>query len=98
MLLLYFSFCGSDIFSQELISGVINRYAKVNSISPGFVTVNPAQASQFTAGDYVLLIQMQGVGIQTIEDNSYGLNVQSKYGEPGGYEFLIVQSVIGRKY
>ncbi len=95
MLLLYFSFSSSDIFSQELINGVINRYAKVNSISPGFVTVNPIQASQFTAGDYVLLIQMQGVGIQTVEDNSYGLNVQSRYGEPGGYEFLIVQSVIG---
>ncbi len=95
MLLLNFSVSSIYVFSQELISGVVNRYAKVNSISPGFVTVDPAQASQFTAGDYVLLIQMQGVGIQTIEDNSYGLNVQSRYGEPGGYEFLIVQSVVG---
>ncbi len=35
---------------------------------------------------------MQGVGIQTIQ-GSYGINVQSVFGTPGGYELLIVQSV-----
>ena len=92
ILLFLFCFCFTDLNSQEVISGVINRYAKVNSVSPGFVVVSPAQASQFTAGDYVLLIQMQGVGIQTIQ-GSYGVNVQSVIGTPGGYEFLIIQSV-----
>ncbi len=77
---------------QENISGVINKYAKVNSISPGFLMVTPAQAAQFSTGDYVLLIQMQGVGIQTI-NGSYGENVQSVFGTPGGYEFLVVLSV-----
>ena len=92
ILLFLFCFSLTDLNSQEVISGVINRYAKVNSMSPGYVIVSPAQAAQFTAGDYVLLIQMQGVGIQTIQ-GSYGVNVQSVIGTPGGYEFLIIQSV-----
>lgn len=92
VILLFFCFAGSSISAQESISGVINRYAKVNSISPGYVIVAPAQASQFSTGDYVLLIQMQGVGIQTAQ-GSYGVNVQSIIGAPGGYEFLIIQAV-----
>lgn len=92
ILLLFFSFSSIAVKGQEEISGVINKYAKVNSISPGYVIVDPAQATQFSPGDYVLLIQMQGVGIQTV-DNSYGINVQSILGTPGGYEFLIVLSV-----
>ncbi|MCX6260758.1 MAG: hypothetical protein NTY95_07970, partial [Bacteroidia bacterium] len=92
MLLLMFSFSSVDLKSQETISGIINKYAKVNSISPGYVIVSPAQAAQFSVNDYVLLIQMQGVGIRT-DQGSYGINVQSRFGEPGGYEFLIVDSV-----
>jgi len=95
MLLILFSFSSSDIICQENINGIINKYAKVNSLGAGFVSVNPAEATQFSAGDYVMLIQMNGVGIQTVEDNSYGLTVQSKYGEPGAHEFLIIQSVAG---
>mgnify|MGYP001223038861 FL=1 len=78
---------------QEVIGGIVNSYAKVTSIGPGFVIVSdPAQAAQFSPNDYVLLIQMQGVGIQTVQ-GSYGENVQSVFGTPGGYEFLVVQSV-----
>jgi hypothetical protein len=92
MLLLLFSFCSIDLEGQETISGVINKYAKVNSISPGYVMVTPAQAAQFSAGDYVMLIQMQGVGILTVQD-FYGEVVQSVFGTPGAYEFLIILSV-----
>ena len=67
MLVLYIAGSSIQIHGQEEIGGIINHYAKVNSISPGLVTVTPAQASQFAAGDYVLLIQMQGVGIQTAQ-------------------------------
>ena len=81
------------LHGQENISGVINKFAKVNSFGPGYVIINDlAQISQFSAGNYVLMIQMQGVGIQTVQ-GSYGVNVQTKIGEPGGYEFLIIQSV-----
>ena len=78
--------------SQEEIGGIVNSYAKVTSIGSGYVTVSAAQAAQFHPDDYVLLIQMQGVGIQTTQ-GSYGVNVQSVYGTPGGYEFLKVLSV-----
>lgn len=92
MLLLIFSLSRIDLRSQEIISGIINKYAKVNSISPGFVFVPLSQVAQFSANDYVLLIQMQGVGIQTIQ-GSYGVNVQSLIGTPGAYEFLQILSV-----
>jgi hypothetical protein len=94
ILLIFFSFGSVTVTGQDNISGVINKYAKVNSINltPGFVVVDPAQAAQFATGDYVLLIQMQGVGIQTV-DGSYGINVQSSFGNPGEYEFLVVLSV-----
>ena len=92
ILLFLFSFISSAVKGQELISGVINRYAKVNSIGAGYVICDPAQASLFSAGDYVLLIQMQGVGIQT-DQGTYGVNVQSVLGTPGGYEFLKILSV-----
>jgi len=78
---------------QETIGGIINSYAKVNSLGAGYVIVGDlTQAAQFFPNDYVLLIQMQGVGIQTVQ-GSYGSNIQSIFGTPGGYEFLVVQSV-----
>ncbi len=78
---------------QEVIGGIINSYARVNSLGAGYVIVSDlTQAGQFYPNDYVLLIQMQGVGIQTVQ-GSYGENVQSVFGTPGGYEFLVVQSV-----
>ncbi|MBN2667188.1 MAG: gliding motility-associated C-terminal domain-containing protein [Bacteroidales bacterium] len=92
MLVLFIAGGSIQINGQEEIGGIINHYAKVNSISPGLVIVSPAQASQFAAGDYVLLIQMQGVGIQTAQ-GSYGVNVQSLIGTPGAYEFLQLLSV-----
>ena len=91
-ILLFFSAGDYYLLSQEVIDGVINRYAKVNTIGAGYVICTPAQITQYAAGDYVLLIQMQGVGIQTTQ-GAYGVNVQSQFGKPGGYEFLIIQAV-----
>lgn len=76
------------LLGQEQIHGVINAYAKVTNIGAGYVDVD--QAGSFSVGDYVLLVQMQGVGIQT---DPYGLYVQSRLGTPGGYELLVVNSV-----
>ncbi len=78
---------------SQVLNDTINKYARVNSLGPDYVIINDlVQISQFAAGDTVLLIQMQGVGIVTDQD-AYGQAVQSKFGEPGGYEFLLVQSV-----
>ena len=77
---------------EKEIEGVINKYARVTIIfvSPSAkVIVN--DASNFAAGDTVLLIQMQGVEILT-DDATYG-TIQDTLGTPGSYEFLIIQSV-----
>ncbi len=94
IIILFFIGAGNNyLLGQELINGIINHYAKVNSVSPGYVIISDlTQVEQFHSGDYVMLIQMQGVGIQTVQ-GSYGANVQSVFGTPGGYEFLIVLSV-----
>ncbi|MDP4221730.1 MAG: gliding motility-associated C-terminal domain-containing protein [Bacteroidota bacterium] len=92
-ILLLWIFSSSIIFGQELINGVINKYGKVTSVGAGFVVIgNLGQVAQFNAGDYVLLIQMQGVGILT-DQGFYGKTIQTVFGTPGGYELLIIQSV-----
>ena len=84
------SVCGQD----KKISGKINVYRHVESFGAGLhpdnLTLNSVDS--ISPGDTVLLIQMQGVGIAT-DQNAYGGAIQTQYGEPGGYEFLIVLSV-----
>ncbi len=87
-------FCGSAFSLPQEINDTINSYARVNALGSDYVTVNDlTQISQFSAGDTVLLIQMQGVGIQTTQ-SFYGLNIQSRFGQPGGYDFFLVDTVI----
>lgn len=74
-------------FSQKKINGVINQYARVNSIGADFVVIDDeAQFGQFAAGDTVLLMQMKGVRI-----DPYG-TAENQYGKPGRYEFLTISS------
>jgi hypothetical protein len=92
-LLMFLGYNGAAIALPQLLNDTINKYAKVNSLGVDNVIINDlTQISQFGAGDTVLLIQIQGVGIVT-DQGSYGLAVQTKFGEPGGYEFLLIQSV-----
>lgn len=83
---------GSEGFSfQKNLSGNFNQpSAHVVTIGSDRVTVN--NVAGFTTGDTVLLIQMQGVKILTAPLNTYG-TPDSKFGEPGAYEFLIIESV-----
>jgi hypothetical protein len=77
---------------QKDLSGNLNQpSAHVISLSADRVTVN--DITGFNAGDTVLLIQMQGIGILTNPPGNYGV-AQSKFGEPGKYEFLIIQLVV----
>jgi len=79
------------LFSQgKKIGGIINVYRHVDSVGVDYVILN--RVDSIAIGDTVLLIQMQGVGIVTDQD-AYGQSIQTKYGEPGGYEFLLVESV-----
>ncbi len=87
-------FSGTGIVFCQEINDTINSYARVTEIGPDYVVVNDlTQLSAFSAGDTVLLIQMQGVGIQTTQ-SFYGLNIQSSFGQPGGYDFFLVDRVI----
>jgi hypothetical protein len=83
-------------FAQS-ISGVINTYAKVNSISGTTLTLtNVAGAgslSNFDPGSKVLVIQMKGATINTSNDEDYGDIIS--YGNAGNYEFTTVASRLG---
>ena len=80
-------------YSRVPISGVVNDYAKVVSID-GTDRITLADASAFSPGDTVLMIQMKGVGILT-EGSNFGMK-QNVY-HAGQYEFLIIQSVAGNQ-
>ncbi len=76
--------------AQTSISGVINQYARVTSIGADFVVIDDeTQFDQFAVGDTVLLMQMKGVLIFVLEDNSYGSG-DTFFGEPGKHEFLTI--------
>lgn len=95
LILLMLSALTISLWSQgKQISGVINVYKRVVAIGPGLDNVTLNTVDSISPGDTVLIIQMQGVGIVTTKGN-YGNFVQTKFGEPGGYEFLLVQSVDG---
>lgn len=81
--------------AQTSISGVINQYARVNSIGADYVIIDDeTQFDQFAVGDTVLLMQMKGVRIYAIESvpSSYGVG-SAQYGQPGTHEFLTILSI-----
>ncbi len=89
-LLILLCFSGTSLFSQKILSGNINQpHTHVVSLGVDRVTVD--DITGFSAGDTVLLIQMQGVKVLL---SPFG-NLQDKYGEPGKHEFLIVSAVNG---
>ncbi len=78
--------------SQTPISGVKNIYTKVVSRdAPDQISVN--NITGFAVGDTVLIIQMKGAEVLTVNDNTFG-NVQEVY-TTGNYEFLIVSGISG---
>lgn len=93
-ILLFFFFLSGVTVSTDAqgtsIGGVINQYMDVVAVGADNVTLSNADI--FQAGDTVLLIQMKGVVMNGFEDNSNG-SWAYNLGTPGGYEFLIIQSV-----
>ncbi|MEE4214085.1 MAG: gliding motility-associated C-terminal domain-containing protein [Bacteroidales bacterium] len=78
---------------QQEISGIINTYAKVNTIEAADAVILD-DVSGFNNGDTVLFIQMKGVSIQISHSTGFG-NVDNYYGSPGFYEFIIIEQVEG---
>jgi hypothetical protein len=80
------------IFSQtSSISGIINVYTEVNSISGNTLVVS--NSFGINISDQVLIVQMKGVSINSANNFSYG--TITSYNNCGKYEFAEVASVIG---
>jgi hypothetical protein len=78
---------------QKNLSGNINiSQPKSHVVAMGPDWISADDVTGFSAGDTILLIQMQGVRILTAPFGSYG-TLQNKFGEPGMHEFLIILSV-----
>jgi gliding motility-associated-like protein len=54
----------------QVITGVVNSYASVNTITNNIVNVN--SAAGFLVGDKVMLIKMKGATIANTNNNNYG--------------------------
>lgn len=77
--------------SPQDISGVVNTYARVSSFESQDAVILD-DVSGFSDGDTVLIMQMKGVSVQVTQSNGFGSAVQY-VGEPGYYEFIIIQLV-----
>ena len=71
------------------ISGIINNYTSVTSISGTTITVG--SSAGYSVGDQVLIIQMQGALID--ESNSASFGNISSIGDAGNYEFATICSI-----
>jgi len=72
-----------------LLTGQVNRYARVNAVGAGYVIVD--DATGFAANDTVMVMQMNGVGINA--GAALEGNYQNTIGTPGKYEIIIVSTV-----
>jgi gliding motility-associated-like protein len=75
--------------SQTQISGVINQYAAVTSMV-GLDGVTVDNATGFSAGDTVMIIQMKGAIFEPTLGNDL-----SDIKNTGRYEFVAIQQVVG---
>ena len=72
-----------------LVTGNINKYARVTAVGSNYVDVS--DVSDFSVGDTVMVIQMNGVRINA--GTALQGNYQNVVGEPGAYEILLVSSI-----
>jgi len=86
-------FLCNSLAAQTNISGIINQYSAVSSVDyPGNMLTVP-DASLFSAGERLLLIQMQGASID--ETNSSAFGDVSIYGGAGNYELVTICEIVG---
>ncbi|MBK9247581.1 MAG: hypothetical protein IPM69_05585 [Ignavibacteria bacterium] len=82
----------SNIAADSTISGIINRYTPVLSISSGCSPILEVENSNgFSVGDRVLIIQMQGAEIDVSNSANYGRIVS--YNNAGNYEFARIHLI-----
>jgi len=81
---------------EEEISGIINTYSRVNTIEAADAIIVD-DVTGFGDGDTVLIMQMKGVSIVTVQGSAFG-NWDGYLGQPGDYglgfyEFIIIERV-----
>src|SRR5664280_1050607 len=89
--LLIICFGNSALFAQKKLSGNLNQPAAHVISLTGSDRVIVDNATGFSTSDTIIVIQMQGVGINT-PTLGYGF-IQNVFGTPGSHEFMIIQSV-----
>lgn len=77
--------------SAQNISGIVNSYSNITNVALNSVTVS--NASPFSIGDYVLLIQMKGATITTGNIQAFG--TISNLNNAGNFEFATILSKVG---
>jgi gliding motility-associated-like protein len=92
LLIILLLFSSNPLFSQSGISGIINKYSRVESIE-GDQAVTVANPSLFQSGDTVLLIQMKGMAMLISPPDDYGK--PQNLNNAGNYEFLLVDAISG---
>jgi gliding motility-associated-like protein len=82
---------GGTLLSGQtpLITGNINRYARVTSVNTDNVIVE--SVTDFAVGDTVMIMQMSGVRINASQ--TLPGNYQNSAGTPGRYEVLIISAI-----
>lgn len=86
-------FLGQEHLSAQL-TGVINTYVKVTAVDYACNKITVTDITGFSAGDKILLIQMQGATIdQTSINPSYG--DITAINDAGNYEFAFIDHFIG---
>jgi gliding motility-associated-like protein len=80
-----------SIQAQTSISGIINSYAAVSSITGTNLTVSTTTG--FSVGQKILIIQMKGVTISTANTSTYG--DITAYNDCGNFEFAYIANIVG---
>jgi len=83
----------SGLAAQVDLSGIINRYAKVEAIDFCNARLQVPDAAWLEPGMELLIIQMQGAVIQG--DNSADFGVVSDPGAAGRYEIVTIEAING---
>ncbi len=77
--------------SAQSISGVVNSYASVSSVTANSATLN--SLGSFQVGDKVLIIQMKGAAITSTNTVAFG--TITSLGNAGNFEFVTIASISG---
>ncbi|MCK7528789.1 MAG: hypothetical protein MZV64_70170 [Ignavibacteriales bacterium] len=92
-----FLFSQHTLFSQTPVSGVINKYTKVISINNSKDTLLVTDATLFSNGDTVMVMQMRGAkgrNYSTTNEELGGSVSSTGIKKAGKYEIIIVKKVL----